>query len=70
MCSFCCTIHDSDHGIIVCVQDPKTLEVYGADFLIDGPQLGFLGKACGSCFKASTMVLLFEKSLFSVRVLS
>ena len=25
-------------------KDPKTLEVYGADFVIDGPQLGFLGK--------------------------
>lgn len=29
------------------LQDPKTLEVYAADFLIDGPQLGFLGKVPG-----------------------
>ena len=30
--------------VLIFVKDPKTLEVYGADFVIDGPQLGLLGE--------------------------
>ena len=41
-------IYSSSRSIYFFVQDPKPLEVYSADFVIDGPQLGFLGNVSSS----------------------
>ena len=40
--------YSSSRSIYFFVQDPKPLEVYSADFVIDGPQLGFLGNVSSS----------------------
>ena len=53
MCLLCCLLCNYFWiGFTLHVQDPKPLDVYGADFVIDGPQLGFLGKA--NCSKHHT----------------
>ena len=50
------------------VQDPKPLEVYSADFVIDGPQLGFLGNVPSFSFSFSFFQFFFR--LYTYKIIS
>ena len=61
-------IYSSSRIIYFFVQDPKPLEVYSADFVIDGPQLGFLGNVSSS-FPFSLFFLIFFR-LYTLKIIS